>query len=52
MEKTLEMHLAEQREAIAQEIETRLVWKDAPHQINSAWNKAVQKAAEIAREQK
>lgn len=39
----------ELREKIAQEIESRLLWKDAPIQIRSAFNKAVQRAADIAR---
>jgi len=51
-EKILKKRLAEQREAIAQEIESRVMWKEAPIQINSVWNQAARRAAEIARGQR
>ena len=39
----------ELREHIAKEIETRLIWKEAPIEIRSAMNKVAQRAADIAR---
>jgi hypothetical protein len=46
MPQFLEMEL---REKIAQQIETRLIWNEAPIEIRSAMNKVAQRAADIAR---
>jgi hypothetical protein len=49
MEKTLKVFEEELREQIAQELESRLIWEEAPYQVRSAINRTAQRAADIAR---
>jgi hypothetical protein len=46
MPQFLEMEL---REKIAQELESRLIWEEAPYQVRSAINRTAQRAADIVR---